>query len=398
MGMIVQKFGGSSLATKQLRKQAAEQVKQAVEQGSKTIVVVSAIGRFGDPYATDTLLSLIENDQHDIVIPTDQQALLLSCGEVISAVVFASELIDEGITCSVMTGREAMIQTEGDYRHASIKHINAEPLLEALEQVDAIVVTGFQGVNDSGRMTTLGRGGSDTSASALACCVQADAVYIYTDVAGVMSGDPRVVDDPHSLKMISYDEACHIAYQGAKVIHPNAVEWAKRYHVPMWIGSLNGEGGTWVGLQKKIEEHHTGREIQSISAIKGLAQIKVNSLDYDRVFRVVAEQGISIDLISIHPNEIRFTVDGRSILAVQALLRAEGFYPEIIDHVAKIALIGEGMKGKPGITSTIVSTLTKHHVQILQTADSHMTFWVLIDEAHADLSQKLLHEEFISQI
>ncbi|MEW9501251.1 aspartate kinase [Jeotgalibacillus marinus] len=391
MSIVVQKFGGSSLTTNDLRQKAVTRVKDAVNDGRKSIVVVSAQGRFGDPYATDTLLSLIDPNQQ-MLISDEQQSLLLSCGEVISAVVFSHELASQGVPCQVMTAREAQILTDDEFRQASIKKVSAQPIIDAFKEVDVVVVTGFQGIRQDGKLTTLGRGGSDTTASALACGVGADSIYIYTDVDGVMSGDPTVVDAPTTLHSISYDEACHIAYQGAKVIHPNAVEWAKRYRIPLWIGPLAGNIGTWVGQQK---EYNAKRAIQSISAIKDLAQVRVSAHDYDRIFQIVAEQGISIDLISIHPNEVRFTIEGYAVKFVKSILEKKGFKPEIIDHVAKIALIGEGMKGKPGITSTIVTTLTRHNIQILQTADSHMTFWVLVDEQHADAAQKRLHEQFI---
>ncbi|WP_165967140.1 aspartate kinase [Jeotgalibacillus sp. S-D1] len=393
MSIIVQKFGGSSLTTTSLRQQAVTHVKKAVDKGTKSIVVVSAQGRLGDPYATDTLLSLIGKGSKN-ELPDEQQALLLSCGEVISAVVFSHELSKVGISCKVMTGREAQIITDDECRMATIQRVNGKPFFEAFKEVDVVVVTGFQGITHQGKVSTLGRGGSDTTASALACSVEADAVYIYTDVEGVMSGDPTIVDTPTTLESISYDEASHIAYQGAKVIHPNAVEWAKRYKVPMWIGPLTGEIGTWVGIQT---EHQTNRAIQSISAIKNLAQIRVSALDYDRIFQIVAEQGISIDLISIHPNEVRFTIEEKDINFVRSVLEGKGFRPEIISHVAKIALIGEGMKGKPGITSTIVTTLAREKIRILQTADSHMTFWILVDERYADEAQRRLHEQFISK-
>ena len=391
MGIIVQKFGGSSLTTAHLRQLAAAHVKKAVESGQKSIVVVSAQGRFGDPYATDTLLSLIEEDKK-ILIPDEQQALLLSCGEAISAVVFAHELAKMGVTSQVMTGREAQITTDNECRHATIQKVTSDPFVKAFHDVDVAVVTGFQGVTQTGKISTLGRGGSDTTASALGCSVNAEAVYIYTDVEGVMSGDPTIVDEPTTLHSISYDEACHIAYQGAKVIHPNAVEWAKRYNIPLWIGPLNGKEGTWVGGSHKTNNDRT---IQSISAIKKLAQIRVTAFDYDRIFQIVAEQGISIDLISIHPNEVRFTIEEKDVRFVRAIIEKNGFHPEIIKHVAKIALIGEGMKGKPGITSTIVTTLARKQIRILQTADSHMTFWVLVDERHADEAQRCLHDQFI---
>ncbi|MGD7043735.1 aspartate kinase [Jeotgalibacillus proteolyticus] len=391
MNIVVQKFGGSSLTSKALRAAAVSHVEKAVEKGLKSIVVVSAQGRMGDPYSTDTLLSLISENKN-ILIPPEQQSLLLSCGEVISAAVFSHDLASKGIPSQIMTGREAQIITDNNYRHATINKVSGDPFYQAFKEVDVVVVTGFQGITKNGRISTLGRGGSDTTASALACSVKADAVFIYTDVEGVMSGDPTVVDDPSTLQYISYDEASHIAYQGAKVIHPNAVEWAKRYKIPMWVGPLIGENGTWVGKQSV---HHISRDIQSISAIKNLAQIRVSAFDYDRIFQLVAQQEISVDLISIHPHEVRFTIESQNVQYVQTLLENEGFHPEVIDHVAKIALIGEGMKGKPGITSTIVTTLAKEKIRILQTADSHMTFWVLVDEKYADHAQKKLHEQFI---
>ncbi|TFE03446.1 aspartate kinase [Jeotgalibacillus sp. R-1-5s-1] len=386
MTIIVQKFGGTSLTTAEKRNLAAIQVEKAVKSGKKVVAVVSAMGRHGDPYATDSLLSLIDSPDS---MPDQHQALLLSCGETISAAVFSSVLHEIGLKASVITGREAGIHTDR-VLNASITKVNPEPILKEFASSQVVVLTGFQGMSPFGEVSTLGRGGSDATACAIAAALDAEACQLFTDVEGIMSGDPSVIYNTSIVDRISYDEACHIAYQGAKVIHPKAIEWARSNKVPLWTGALDGESGTWI-----TERHQNGGPIQSVTAVNHLVQVIVNSQDCDRVFTRVAQAEISIDLISIQPNEVKFTVDKADAFKLKEILLRAGFPYTFKENVSKIALIGERMAGKPGITSSIVSLLTKHDIKIWQTADSHMTFWILTDQHSSAAAQQLLHYFFI---
>ncbi len=222
MKIIVQKFGGTSVRNDESRLKAAEHVRKAVDNGYKVVVVVSAMGRDGEPYATDTLLSLVEPSS----LSKREQDLLVSCGEIISAVVFSNLLNGMSVSSVALTGAQAGFRTNDDFTNAKILEMKCESLKRQLETNDVVVVAGFQGQSQTGEVTTLGRGGSDTSATALGAALQAEWVDIFTDVEGVMTADPRIVKDARALDTMTYNEICNMAYQGAKVIHPRAVEIA----------------------------------------------------------------------------------------------------------------------------------------------------------------------------
>ncbi len=218
MKVIVQKFGGTSVKNKETRELAAAHVERAVEEGYKVVAVVSAMGRQGDPYATDTLLGLL--NQNGSQISTREKDMLVSVGETISSVIFTELLQSKKLKASAMTGAQAGFRTDGQYGSARIVDMQTEALVHRLEEVDVVVVAGFQGVSGDGELTTLGRGGSDTSATAIGAALQAEYVDIFTDVEGIMTADPRVVGEAEILPSATYQEICNMAYQGAKVIHP----------------------------------------------------------------------------------------------------------------------------------------------------------------------------------
>ncbi|MDZ5711774.1 aspartate kinase [Jeotgalibacillus haloalkalitolerans] len=385
MPISVLKFGGTSLSESYKREAAVLNVKRELERKHQVIAVVSAMGRMGDPYATDTLLSL--TDSRDL--PSHQKSLLLSCGELISAAVFSAALHYEGVNSEILTGKQAGIKTRQTY-NADISSVNIQVLLEALKYTDVIIVPGFQGEDDKGRTSTLGRGGSDTSACAIAASINAAVCRLYTDVAGIMSGDPRIVDHAAVVNRLSYDEAFHIAHQGAKIIHPKAVEWARKGRIPVWTGDLSGEGGTWIGSSEDSTD-----SIHSVTAVENLVQISVQAQDCDSIFRLLAEEGISIDLISIQPIEVKFTIQQEDYADLKMILNNQQIYFKSREHVSKIALIGSSIAGRPGVASSIVTLLTKNQISIWQTADSHLTFWILLDSDKSALAQQLLHQFFI---
>ncbi len=235
----------------------------------------------------------------------------------------------------------------------------------------------------------LGRGGSDTSACAIAASVKADYCKIFTDVAGMMSGDPKIVSHASVVKKLHYDEAFHVAHQGAKIIHPKALEWASKGGISLWTGDLTGEGGTWIGPDSHAESVH------SVTAVENLVQISVRDQDSDELFRLLAEKEISIDLISIQPVEVKFTIDRESFQRVNDLLKQHTIDFQCRKNVSKIALIGSSIAGRPGVASEIVTLLTENKIRVWQTADSHMTFWILLDSQESASAQQL-HEFFIN--
>ncbi|MGO4887725.1 aspartate kinase [Anaerobacillus sp. MEB173] len=400
MKVIVQKFGGTSLKDDQVRQKAANHVRVAVDEGYKVVVVVSAMGRKGDPYATDTLLSLVNGSKS--YIGKREIDLLISCGEVISSVVFSNTLSELGLKVMAMTGAQAGFRTNEEFSNAKILDMKCEQLLRALEKQDVIVVTGFQGQSKTGETTTLGRGGSDTSATAIGAAIGAEWVDIFTDVEGVMTADPRIVSDARPLSVVTYTEICNMAYQGAKVIHPRAVEIAMQAKVPIRIRSTYSDSlGTLVtaGNKTLAGQDIQERMITGIAHVSDVTQIKVLAKEgqYDlqaKVFKAMANANISVDFININPLGVVYTVMDEMTDLAESVLTEMGYEPQITRHCAKVSAVGAGMTGVPGVTAKIVAALSQENIQILQSADSHTTIWVLVRDEDMIKAVNALHRIF----
>lgn len=400
MQILVQKFGGTSVQSEENRQHVIRHIKAALREEYKLVVVVSALGRKPDPYATDSLLNLIQYpEQHNSAQETD---LLLSCGEIISSVVLSNELQRDHVNSVAITGSLAGILTNNDFTQAKILEVKPDRILEALQTHDVVVVAGFQGQTEDGHVTTLGRGGSDTSAAALGIALEANCVDIFTDVSGIMTADPRMVDKARALDIVSYSEICNMAYQGAKVIHPRAVEIAMQGKIPLRIRSTyTEEPGTLVTDAKPnaFDTDIVDRPITGIAHIAGLTQIKI-ALSEDatnqqsQIFDAMAKADVSVDFINSSPTKLAFTIPGHITADAVNILKSLGFKPEITKDCAKISAIGGGMTGVPGVAAKIVQALSKAGVEILQTADSHTTIWVLTTEEDMRKAVNALHEAF----
>jgi aspartate kinase len=399
MKIIVQKFGGTSLKEDTGRLEAVRHIQKAVNEGYKVVCVVSAMGRLGDPYATDTLLSLlgenhkISNREHD---------LLLSCGEIISSVVFSGLLNASGLSAAALTGPQAGFRTNDDFSNARIIDMKCERIRAELENHSVVVVAGFQGQSKNGDIATLGRGGSDTSASALGAALQAEFIDIFTDVEGVMTADPRLVKDARPLSVVTYAEICNMAYQGAKVIHPRAVEIAMQAKIPLRIRSTYSDlPGTLVTSSLKGP---AGKDVQEsiitgIAHVSNITQIKVYANDgqYDlqtKVFKAMAQEQISVDFINISPKGVVYTIMEDKTEKALAKLKEIGYVPEVTRNCAKVSAVGAGIAGTPGVTAAIVESLSSRNIQILQSADSHTTIWVLVKKEDLIESVNALHTTF----
>ncbi len=399
MKLIVQKFGGTSVRDDEGRTHALKHIQKAREEDYKVIVVVSAMGRFGDQYATDTLLSLIDGD-HTHVSNRDQD-LLMACGETISAVVFTNMLIKNGLKASALTGGQAGFRTTSEFKNAKIIEMNTERLMHELELVDVVVVTGFQGTNELGDVTTIGRGGSDTSATAIGVAVQADFVDIFTDVSGIMTADPRLTDLARPITVLTYTEVCNMAYQGAKVIHPRAVELAMQANIPIRIRSTYSEeiGTLITSMERSRGLEVNDRLVTGIAHLSNISQIKITAKENQfilqaEVFNAMANARINVDFINIYPNGLQFTVSDLDTDRAAVLLSDLGYPPQIERKCAKISVVGAGIAGVPGVTAKIVTPLASRGIQILQSADSHTTIWVLVKEDNLIEAVNALHEVF----
>lgn len=318
MKIIVQKFGGTSVQNEKSRLMAFNHIKQVLKEGYKVVVVVSAIGRYGDPYATDTLLELI--GAKNTKLTAREQDTLLSVGETISASVFTNMLKEANIKAEAFSGGQAGIITSDDHLNAKITEVDTARLKDALTNLDVAVVAGFQGITANGDISTLGRGGSDTSAAALGVSLQADYIDIFTDVDGMMTADPRIVEHARSLPRVSYNEVSNMAYQGAKVIHPRAVEIAMTAKIPMRIRSTYLEStGTLVTSLTNDSDHFDVKEriVTGVAHVTNLTQISVQTdtvKAQQLAFKILADAGISLDFINISTNSVIFTVPEENLM------------------------------------------------------------------------------------
>ncbi|CAM4031881.1 aspartate kinase [Lederbergia lenta] len=399
MKLIVQKFGGTSVQNAETRQHAMNHIQRAIELGYKAIVVVSAMGRQGDPYATDTLLSLVGGQSTGL--NNREQDMLLSCGETISSVVFTHSLIEKGIKATAMTGAQAGFVTNDDHTNAKILEMKCNRLLRELEHNDVVVVAGFQGAAQNGDITTIGRGGSDTTAAALGAAVNAEWIDIFTDVNGMMTADPRIVDKARPLEVVTYNEVCNMAYQGAKVIHPRAVEIAMQAKIPIRIRSTYSDSpGTLVtSLNKQQGANIRERLVTGIAYVPNVSQIKVTAKEgqYDLqadVFKAMATESISVDFINISPNGVLYTVAASASERAIAILKKRGYVPSVEENCAKVSVVGAGIAGVPGVTAKIVTALSEKDIRILQSADSHTTIWVLVSGEELVEAVNALHDVF----
>ena len=395
--LIVQKFGGTSVATPDSRAHVCARVRGRVECGADVIVVVSAMGRAGEPYATDTLLGLL-----GAVAPDRREAdLLSSCGEVISAVVLAHELRATGVAAYALTGRGAGVLTDGEFGDAAVLAIDPVPLTDALARGLVPVVTGFQGVSPAGETTTLGRGGSDTTACAIGAALGADAVEIHTDVDGVMSADPRTCDGVRVLDSLQYEELFQMARAGAKVMHAPAAEIAMTAGVPVRVlntdgssrGTLVASAETFVGVARRVAT--------AVSRAEGVTRFVVTLPDAPErgaavtaIFRRMADEGVSLDMFTPVDGRLAFSVESASADEAAALLGLLRLRSTRQDGLAKVTLVGAGMHGVPGVMARIAEALSAVGIEILQSADSHYTISVLVGDAQATTAVDALHKAF----
>ncbi|REE94476.1 aspartate kinase [Paenibacillus taihuensis] len=399
MRILVQKFGGTSLSSNEARELVIGHIQRERQRQVGLVVVVSAMGRKGDPYATDTLLSLIS--AHGDSLPPKEQDMLQACGEIISAAVMCSLLRAANIPAVALTGGGAGIITDSQFGRARILEIRTDAIHKALKDGNVVIVTGFQGVTEAGEMTTLGRGGSDTSATALGAALHAERVDIYTDVNGILTADPRIVKDARPLSVISYAEIGNMARQGAKVIHPRAVEIAQQARIPLRVRStFSQEEGTLVTdtfdpARTAVRDRH----VTGVAHVSGVTQITVQAQDGPsdvqlQVFQAMARHQISVDFINVNPGGAVYTVFDHDADKAVSVLREIGYSPKAVNGCAKISVIGGGMNGVPGIMARIVEALTEQGIPILQSADSNTTIWVLVSESYMASALQALHAKF----
>jgi aspartate kinase len=395
MNVVVLKFGGSSLATQELREIAASRVLEVMRRGDSPVVVCSALGRAPDPYATDTLA--------DLLLPVrngPNRDLLLACGEAIGSAVFAELLCALGAPAQAMTGMQAGITTDDQFGDAEIRSVDPDPVRQLLARGVIPVVTGFQGGTPDHATTTLGRGGSDLTAVALGDALGASAVEIFTDVSGVMTGDPRRIAGAHPLERVTQAEMVELAGNGAKVMHHKAAELAHATRTPYVVKGLRSNVGTTVDDDAPVDPDRpvTGltvlRDVTFCRIIQGLTEDSDRS-DVDRdVLARVAERGISIDMVNVNDAGVFFIVDDEHAEAVRPALADLNLALRMRPHCAKISVVGAGMRGTSGVIYRVVKAVTDAGVEIIHSTDSNITISILVPADRADAAEQALHDTF----
>lgn len=397
--LIVKKFGGSSVANKDRIFNVARRCIEDYKKGHDVVVVLSAMGD-----TTDNLLSLAKSINSEG--SKREMDMLLTTGEQVSVSLMAMAIQAMGVPAVSLNAYQAKMNCTSRYSNARFKRINTERIENELEAKKIVIVTGFQGVNKHDDYVTLGRGGSDTTAVALAAALHADKCEIFTDVDGVFTADPRVVPDARKIHEITYDEMLELATSGAKVLHSRSVELAKKYGVQMVVrSSLNETEGTTVKEIVKMEK----MLITGVAADKNTARISVHGVE-DRpgiafkIFHRLAKNSINIDIIlqSVGHDgtkDISFTVaqdDLKDALRVldenkEALTIKDVTYNA---DVAKVAIVGAGMMSNPGVASQMFEALFNYGININMISTSEIRITVLIDEKDVDRAVRAIHEQF----
>ena len=400
MGLIVQKYGGTSVANLERIENVARRVVRAYERGDDLVVIVSAMAG-----VTDNLIHLARKVHDD----PDKRELdaLLATGEQTTAALLAMMLKSMGFPAQSMLGFQVEVRTDHCYGNARIQDIRADRLRGLLAERRIVVVAGFQGCDPEGNITTLGRGGSDTSAVAIAAALHADACEIYTDVPGVFTADPNVVPKARKIARISYEEMLEMASIGAKVLQIRSVEFAMKYSVPVHVrSSFSEEEGTMVVSEE------SGMERVVVSAVthsKSDARITLRKVP-DRpgiaakIFTPVAEAGISVDMIiqntrASGKTDLTFTVpksDYKTALEIARRvagdIEAEDVFGD--ENIAKVSVTGVGMRSHPGVAARMFACLARENVNIMMISTSEIRISCLIEQKYAELAVQALHTEF----
>lgn len=400
MALIVQKFGGSSVANVERIQRVARRVVDTVQAGNRVVVVVSAMG--------DTTDDLIEIARELSPNPSAREMdMLMTTGEQISIAMLAIAIQALGTPSISFTGGQAGIQTEPVHGKARITAINPHSVHAELDQGRVVIVAGFQGVSETGAITTLGRGGSDTTAVALAAALQADLCEIYTDVDGVYTTDPRVVKQARKIDAISYDEMLELANLGAGVLHPRAVEFAKHYSLALMVrSSFNTNPGTLVEEEATMEQGQIVRGIAHDMNVVKVSLVGVNSCigNLQTVFQALADNSINVDIIvnavvTDNKTDISFSITGDDLEQTVAVLKGLSDKlgnPEIvvIEELAKVSIVGAGMISNPGVAAQMFGALADSGIGIKMVSTSEIKVSCVVERELAHKAVQVLHTSF----
>lgn len=392
--LAVLKFGGTSVATPEERAIARRRVNDARDAGFATVAVVSAMGRFPAPYATDSLLALLGGREGS----ANADALLAS-GELIAASVFADELAAEGTDSVALSGAQAGVVTDARHGNANILRVEPGALVALLARGVVPVVAGFQGATENGVVTTLGRGGTDLSAIAIGHALEAERVDIYTDVSGAMTADPRRVAEARTIERASLSEMAELADQGAKVMHGKAATYADRTGTSYTIKGLHTDLGTTVDEHVDYHRPVTGvtssGRVTWIRVIRGDIESPRRRMETElEMFRRVADAEISIDQVTINQAGVAFVVEGDRGGELRRLLGDLNLAVRVREGCAKISVVGAGMRYAPGVVHRVVDALSQADVEIIHCTDSNITISILVPADQVTKAEVAVHEQF----
>ncbi len=403
MAIIVQKYGGTSVANAERIKAVARKVIATKEKGNQLVVVVSAMG--------DTTDELIELSRKVSDKPSDRELdVLLSTGEVVSSTLLAMALRSMGCKSISLTGFQAGIETDTVHSKAQILNINPQRILRELSRGNVVIVAGFQGITKEMDITTLGRGGSDTTAVALAACLEARICERYTDVEGVYTADPNFVKEARKLDFISYDEMLELAIQGSKVMHPRAVELGELYNVPILVASsFVDKPGTMISGGTEMRVGELQNKVRGIAHDLDVAKITVVGVP-DKpgisasIFGALSDAGVSVDTIVQNASnagitDLTFTVSNgdmnKAMDTIKPVVKAIGAKDCVGDNrVGKISIVGTGMQNKPGYASTMFRALADEHINIELITTSEIRITCIINKDRLKDAVRVLHRAF----
>lgn len=404
MGIIVQKFGGSSVADIEKLKLVSEHIIKEVENNNQVVVVVSAQGK-----TTDRLIAE-EKEITKKIYPREHDALV-SVGEQITISKLAMLLNSKNYKAVSLCGWQIPILTNSEHTNSRIRYIENETIIDYLRAGNIVIVAGFQGVDESGNITTLGRGGSDTTAVALAASLKAERCDIFTDVDGVYSADPRIVKNVRKIESISYEEMLELSSMGAKVLHNRCVEIGKKYSVPIYVKSTfeKSSRGTLVTNNKEALEDLL---INGVTKDDYISRITIVGLENKigrtyKLFKILSENHINVDIIVQSFGEhitkdIAFTVKMNDLEKTLEVLEAnkEALHSEAILHsenLSKVSIIGVGIANKPGIAASMFEALYENNINMHMVTTSEIKISVLVNAKEADLAVSAIHDKFFKE-
>lgn len=384
--IIIQKYGGSSVADNEKLMNVAHKIKKCKDESNDVVVVVSAQGK-----TTDLLIEKARSISKEI---SDREMdVLLSTGEMQSMALLVMTLEKIGVPAVSLTGEQAGIFTDNGHLNSRIDKIRPYRIFDELDKGNVVVVAGFQGVDELGDITTLGRGGSDTTAVALAHALEANRCEIYSDVDGIYTADPRIVKNAVKLNSIEYDTMLELASLGAKVLNNRAVELAKKYNIKLTSsGSFSDDEGT------KIE--NSGFEsalVTGFTADRDVTIVTVSDLDKSySLFTKLADEGITVDVIgqSIGMNEISFTVKSENVTKIKKILDND-YQVKFTPNCGKVSLVGGGMIGKPEVAKNVYEALNESNIAVKLISSSEIKFSVIVDDKDVDIALNSIHNKMV---